>query len=112
MHIIGGNEFDIQFTRNLDFFLYAQLLIVIDFGPLSGVVCRVAHDFQIIVFAQQVFIPLGSCFGSFYIAGHNFLVDFSSQTGGRNDQAFVMLFEKFLIDSGTIIIAVHKSCRT
>ena len=57
MYVVGSDKFDIQFSGYFDFLLNTALLIVVNLGSLFGIRCRMAHHFQVIIFAEQIFVP-------------------------------------------------------
>ena len=107
MHVVGGEELDAQLLRHLYLLFDAAFLVVIDLRALFRVFRRVAHDFQVIVLAEKVFVPQGSGFCPFEVACHDFLVNLAAKAGGGDYQPLVVLFQQFLVDTGAVIITVH-----
>ena len=66
---------------------------------------------EIIIFTKEIFKPLNSFFGLFYIIGHNLFRHFTSKTCCRDNKSFMIFFEQFFVDTGTHIITFCPSVR-
>ncbi len=109
MDVVRRQELDAQLFRHLDFLPDALLLPVVHIRPLLRLLRRVAHHLQIIILPEQVLVPQRRLLRPLQIACHNLLVDFPSETRGRDYQPLMVFLQQLLVDAGTVIIPLHKS---
>ena len=105
MHIVGGDQLDIVFVSQFDQDLVHFLLFGIRGAVGIRIVCLVPLHFQVIVFAEQVLEPEDRFFRLVYPVMHDMLWNLTSETGGTDDQVFVIFFQQFVVDTRTAIEA-------
>ena len=92
----------------IDSFLYFIELAIRD---LSGVGYFVALQFDVIIVSPNVVEPLDSLLRSLNVSTQNFLGNLATYAGRANDEAFVELFQVFMICARSHIEAIYPRAR-
>ncbi len=111
--IVGADELDAIFLSQFDehaigFLLQGEGFAV---GPDAGVFHLVALQLQIIIVAEDTFIPLDSLTGSGNIVADNLGRHLSGYTGRAYDEVFVITLQVFAVRSRTHVEAIDPRTR-
>ena len=101
--IVGGDDFDVVFLRQLEDDLVDLLLAFVHLGVAAGLVGLVALHLEVIVVAKEVLEPLYRGLGAFDVAVHDLLRHLASEASGAAYQALVVFLEEAVIDTRIII---------
>ena len=111
--VVGTNTLYIVFCSHAQQLLVHRLLfgISVTIGS-DGWVCHlVTHQLNVIVVAKDAFKPLHRFFSLFNASLHNFLGNFSTQTGRTNNEIFVKLLQILMVSTRTHIKTIHPCTR-
>ena len=111
VHIVGCDQFDAMFMRQLYDHLVHLALFGIDGTIGSRIVRFMTLQFQIIILAKEIFEPKDGFLSLVNLTMHDMLRDFTAKTCGRGNDTFVIFFQKFLVDTWTSIEALGPGDR-
>ena len=96
--VIGTDDRQVKFPGDSD-----ELLVTLN---LLGQV--VVLEFDVVVFAaEQIAIEAAGVPRRFVIVAQQMLVDLAAETGGRGDNAFVVLFQQCTVDTRFVVEAIY-----
>ncbi len=107
MDIVGGDNLGVGFSGQFQKAFVNHLLLLINRGVGAWNVCFMSLNFKIIVFSKNAFEPQNGLFGFLVIVGSQGLGNLSRQTCRGDDNALVVFFQQFAVNTGTVVVAVN-----
>ncbi len=107
MRVVRGNDLDLVFRRQVEERGIDFPLIFVDFQGETRDLGLVEHYLQIVVFAEQTFVPFNGFLGALDIPGENMLGRIACQTGGRGNQVPMVFLQNFPVDPRFVVEAFN-----
>ena len=112
VHIVGSDDLDAIFLRQVEENLVHFLLAFVYFGVATWFVGLVPLHFEIVVISEKVLKPLDGSLGTSHVAVHDLLWHLTCQTCRTAYQAFVVFLKEAMVDTRIVVEAVGVGDRT
>ena len=112
MHVVCRHDFDSEFFRDAKNSFFYDDLPFINVARIFANVVRMAHDFEVKIFAENTLKPTRRFLRTRFVARENFRGNFARDARRAHDQTFVVALENFFVDARTVVITLRPTERT